>query len=426
MVLRVLVIGSGGREHALVWKLAQSPLVKNVYCAPGNGGIAGLAECVPISVTDVERLLAFAKEQEIDLTVVGPEAALLAGVTDVFEAEGLAVFGPNRKAAEIEGSKSFAKDLMMRYGIPTGKYRTFTSAEEAKQYVREQGAPIVVKADGLAAGKGVTVARTVEEAEEAIERVMNEKVFGEAGNRVVIEEFLSGQEMSLMAFVDGETVRPMVISQDHKPVFDGDQGPNTGGMGAYSPVPQIPSTVVDRAVAEILQPVARAMVREGRPFRGVLYAGLMVTEAGPKVIEFNARFGDPETQAVLPRLDSDLAEIMLATVRGKLADIEIRWKEEAAVCIVMASEGYPGDYRKGVPIRSLPESRPDRIVFHAGTKKEGDQLVTAGGRVLAVTALGADVGSAQAAAYETVSQIDFDGAHFRRDIAAKALAAEEK
>ncbi|MDN4594666.1 phosphoribosylamine--glycine ligase [Polycladomyces subterraneus] len=423
--MRVLVIGSGGREHALVWKLAQSPLVKKVFCAPGNGGIAELAECVSIGVTDVERLLAFAKDQEIDLTVVGPEAALLAGVTDAFEAEGLAVFGPNRKAAEIEGSKSFAKDLMARYGIPTGNYRTFTTAEEAKQYVREQGAPIVVKADGLAAGKGVTVARTVEEAEVAIERVMNEKVFGEAGNRVVIEEFLSGQEMSLMAFVDGETVRPMVISQDHKPVFDGDQGPNTGGMGAYSPVPQIPSVVVDRAVAEILQPVAQAMVREGRLFRGVLYAGLMVTEAGPKVIEFNARFGDPETQVVLPRLDSDLAEIMLATVSGKLADIEIRWKEEAAVCVVMASEGYPGDYRKGVLIRSLPESRPDRIVFHAGTKKEDDQLVTAGGRVLAVTALGADVRAAQAAAYETVNQIDFDGAHYRRDIAAKALAAEE-
>lgn len=426
MVLRVLVIGSGGREHALVWKLAQSPLVKKIFCAPGNGGIAELAESVPIGVTEVERLVAFAKEQGIDLTVVGPEAALLAGVTDAFEAEGLAVFGPDRKAAEIEGSKAFAKDLMARYGIPTGKYRTFDSAEEAKRYVREQGAPIVVKADGLAAGKGVTVARTVEEAEAAVERIMNEKVFGAAGNRLVIEEFLSGQEMSLMAFVDGETVRPMVISQDHKPVFDGDQGPNTGGMGAYSPVPQIPSAMVERAVTEILQPVARAMVREGRPFRGVLYAGLMVTEAGPKVIEFNARFGDPETQAVLPRLDSDLAEIMLATVGGKLDKVEIRWREEAAVCVVMASEGYPGEYRKGVPIRSLPENRPDCIVFHAGTKKEGNRLVTAGGRVLAVTALGTDVRSAQVAAYETVNQIDFDGAHYRRDIAAKALAAEQQ
>lgn len=419
--MRVLVIGSGGREHALVWKLRQSPQVSRVYAAPGNGGIAELAECLPFSSTAVDELVRFAEEERIDLTVVGPEAPLLAGLVDRFEERGLKVFGPRREAARIEGSKRFAKELMARHGIPTARFRAFTDAEEAKRYVREQGAPIVVKADGLAAGKGVVVARTVEEAEEAIQQAMEERVFGAAGEEVVIEECLVGQEMSLMAFVDGETVRPMEPAQDHKPVYDGDRGPNTGGMGAYSPVPQISREVVRQAIDEILKPTARALASEGILYRGVLYAGLMITAEGPKVIEFNARFGDPEAQVILPRLESDLAEILLATAEGRLKDVEIRWKEEAAVCVVMASEGYPGSYRTGMPISGLPEPADDRIVFHAGTRREGNRIVTAGGRVLGVTALGSDLADARDKTYRMAEAIAFEGAHFRRDIAAKAF-----
>ena len=419
--MRVLVIGSGGREHALVWKLRQSPRVSRVYAAPGNGGMAEGAECLPLSATAVAELVRFAEEEGIDLTVVGPEAPLLSGLVDRFEKRGLKVFGPRREAARIEGSKRFAKELMARHGIPTARFRAFTDAAEAKRYVREQGAPIVVKADGLAAGKGVVVARTVEEAEEAVRQAMEERVFGAAGEEVVIEECLFGQEMSLMAFVDGETVRPMEPAQDHKPVFDGDRGPNTGGMGAYSPVPQISREVVRQAVDEILKPTARALAEEGIHYRGVLYAGLMITPEGPKVIEFNARFGDPEAQVILPRLESDLAEILLAAAEGRLAEVEIRWKEEAAVCVVMASEGYPGSYRTGLPIRGLPEPAGDRIVFHAGTRREGDRIVTAGGRVLGVTALGSDLAEARNKAYDAVESIRFQGAHFRRDIADRAL-----
>ncbi|GAA5345116.1 phosphoribosylamine--glycine ligase [Planifilum fimeticola] len=419
--MRVLVIGSGGREHALVWKLRQSPRVTRVYAAPGNGGMADGAECLPFSATAVDELSRFAEEEGIDLTVVGPEAPLLSGLVDRFEERGLKVFGPRREAARIEGSKRFAKELMVRHGIPTARFRSFTNAEEAKRYVREQGAPIVVKADGLAAGKGVVVARTVEEAEEAIRQAMEERVFGAAGEEVVIEECLFGQEMSLMAFVDGETVRSMEPAQDHKPVFDGDRGPNTGGMGAYSPVPQISREVVRQAVDEILKPTARAMAEEGIHYRGVLYAGLMITPEGPKVIEFNARFGDPETQVILPRLESDLAEILLATAEGRLEDVEIRWKEEAAVCVVMASEGYPGSYRTGLPVSGLPKPADDRFVFHAGTRREGNRIVTAGGRVLGVTALGSDLAEARNKAYDAVESIRFEGVHFRRDIAARAL-----
>jgi phosphoribosylamine--glycine ligase len=392
-----------------------------VYAAPGNGGIAELAECLPFSSTAVDELVRFAEEERIDLTVVGPEAPLLAGLVDRFEERGLKVFGPRREAARIEGSKRFAKELMARHGIPTARFRAFTDAEEAKRYVREQGAPIVVKADGLAAGKGVVVARTVEEAEEAIRQAMEERVFGAAGEEVVIEECLVGQEMSLMAFVDGETVRPMEPAQDHKPVYDGDRGPNTGGMGAYSPVPQISREVVRQAIDEILKPTARALASEGILYRGVLYAGLMITAEGPKVIEFNARFGDPEAQVILPRLESDLAEILLATAEGRLKDVEIRWKEEAAVCVVMASEGYPGSYRTGMPISGLPEPADDRIVFHAGTRREGNRIVTAGGRVLGVTALGSDLADARDKTYRMAEAIAFEGAHFRRDIAAKAF-----
>lgn len=419
--MRILVIGNGGREHALVWKLAQSEKVSEIFCAPGNGGIESAARCIPLSVTDLGGLVRFAKETKIDLTVVGPEVPLLEGIVDRFEAEGLKIFGPRKNAARIEGSKRFAKELMQKYGIPTASFRSFTDAGEAMAYVREKGAPIVIKADGLAAGKGVVVARTVQEAEQAVSEAMEKLVFGDAGKEVVIEEFLSGQEISLMAFADGQTIKPMVVAQDHKPVYDQDEGPNTGGMGTYSPVPQIPQTIVDQAIETILLPIAEAFKKEGIEYKGVLYAGLMVTDEGPKVIEFNARFGDPETQVVLPRLKTDLSDILLAVVGGRLDRQEIEWKEDAAVCVVMASGGYPGSYEKGYPISGLPQESDEQMVFHAGTQKSDGQIVTAGGRVLGVTALGPDIAEAREKAYQLVRQISFKDAHYRTDIAAKAL-----
>ncbi|SDX09465.1 phosphoribosylamine--glycine ligase [Marininema mesophilum] len=419
--MRVLVIGSGGREHALVWKLKQSPQVTELYCAPGNSGIGQIAECIPqLSATDVEGLQAFAEEKSIDLTVVGPEDSLLAGVVDAFTSRGLAIFGPNQAAAQVEGSKKFAKELMEKYEIPTGAYRAFTQAEEALKYVREQGAPIVIKADGLAAGKGVTVAHSINEAEKAIHEIMDQRAFGEAGAQIVVEEYLTGQEISLMAFVDGETVRPMVIAQDHKPVFAGDQGPNTGGMGAYSPVPQISDHVVTEAIEKILIPMARGIATEGIYYIGVLYAGLMVTEEGPKVIEFNARFGDPETQVVLPRLENDLLDVLIATIHGELHSTKLSWKDESAVCVVQASSGYPGPYRKGDVITGLEQEAKDSIIFHSGTALKDDEWKTAGGRVLGITALGADLAHARDAAYQRAMNIRFEGVHYRRDIGAKA------
>lgn len=419
--MRVLVVGNGGREHTLVWKLKQSKKVQEIYCAPGNGGIEELARCVPIQPTDVEGIVQFAKNEKIDLTVIGPEAPLLAGLADRLAEEGLKVFGPKKQAAQIEGSKRFAKELMKKYNIPTAAFRAFTEPAEAKAYVREQGAPIVVKADGLAAGKGVVVARTVAEAEAAITEAMENRIFGDAGNQVVIEECLTGQEISLMAFVDGNTMKPMVISQDHKPVFDGDQGPNTGGMGAYSPVPQIPQTVVDEAIHSILIPMVEAFKQENIEYKGVLYAGLMITSTGPKVIEFNARFGDPETQVVLPRLKTDLVDVLMAVIEGKLAEQEIEWDEQSAVCVVMASGGYPGSYKTGHVITGLPKDTESQMIFHAGTKKTDGQVITAGGRVLGVTALGKDIHTAREAAYQLVEQISFSDVHFRKDIAKKAL-----
>ncbi|WP_124726511.1 phosphoribosylamine--glycine ligase [Staphylospora marina] len=420
--MRVLVVGGGGREHAIVWKLAQSPDVEKIWCAPGNGGIAELAECVPIQAHDVEALLEFALERNVDLTVVGPEDPLMRGIVNRFQEHGLHIFGPTAEGAKIEGSKRFAKELMQKYGIPTAKFRVFSDADEAKAYLREQGVPIVVKADGLAAGKGVVVARTMEEAERAVEDAMVRKVFGEAGAEVVIEECLEGQELSLMAFFDGHRVVPMVPAQDHKPVFDGDRGPNTGGMGTYSPVPQIPEDVIRRAEEEILRPMQHVFESEGILYRGVLYAGLMWTADGPKVIEFNARFGDPETQVVLPRLDGDLARILLDVSTGRLRPDDVKWKSEAAVCVVMAAGGYPGPVEKGRVIEGLPAAeRPDVIVFHAGTARENGQLVTAGGRVLGVTALGSGLREARDKAYETVRSIRFAGAHYRSDIAFRAL-----
>ena len=420
--MRVLVIGQGGREHALVWALRKSPIIDKLYCAPGNGGIAGIAECVPIPVSDFEGISRFAMEQGIDLVVVGPDDPLAEGIVDYLESKGIATYGPRKNAAMIESSKVFTKQLMRKYGIPTAEYESFDQYEDALAYVRSKGAPIVIKADGLAAGKGVVVARTMPEAEKALEDIMLSKVFGDSGNSVVIEEFLTGEEMSLLSFVDGNVVRPMAPSQDHKPVFDDDKGPNTGGMGTYSPLPHISDEVVQQAIDRIVKPVAEAMVKEGRPFRGVLYAGLMLTDQGPKVIEFNARFGDPEAQVLLPRLETDLLEIILASLEGRLGDIDIRWKDEAAVCVILASRGYPGSYEKGHPIEGLDDLDDEALVFHAGTAIGADgRLVTSGGRVLGVVGRGATIEQAREKAYVYADKIRFEGKHYRTDIAAKAL-----
>ncbi len=418
--MRVLVVGSGGREHTIVWALKKSSKVKEVYCAPGNAGIAQLAECVPIQVNQFEELAQFAIDMVVDLVVVGPEDPLFEGLVDYLEERNVPVFGPRKNAAIIEGSKVFTKDLMKKYNIPTAAYETFTEFDAAVDYLYKQQAPIVIKADGLAAGKGVTVAATLEEAEQALRDIMVDKVFGEAGNQVVIEECLVGQEMSILAFVDGTVVRPMVPSQDHKPVFDNDEGPNTGGMGTYSPVPHIPQSVVDEAIETILIPTAKAMAAEGRYFRGVLYAGLMLTENGPKTIEFNCRFGDPETQVVLPRLETDLVDIFLAAINGRLADMDISWSDQAAVCVVLASGGYPGPYEKGIPISGLDEVQQS-IVFHAGTAQKDGQFVTNGGRLLGVTALGENIADARTKAYADAERIQYEGRHYRTDIAKRAL-----
>ena len=420
--MRILVIGRGGREHAIVWSLRKSPKVTALFCAPGNGGIAELAECVPITEFQFAEIAEFVRQNAIDLVVVGPDDPLYEGIVDYLQEHGIRAYGPNRAAAEIEGSKVFMKHLLKKYEIPTAAYEAFEDYEAALAYLRKLGAPIVIKADGLAAGKGVIVASTLEEAEKALKEIMVEKQFGASGNRVVIEEFLQGQEMSLLAFVDGNVVKPMVPSQDHKPVFDGDKGPNTGGMGTYSPVPHIPQEIVQQALDTIVKPAAEAMVKEGRPFRGVLYAGLMITADGPKTIEFNARFGDPETQVILPRLKTDLLEIILATLEGRLADLAIEWSEEAAVCVILASGGYPSSYPKGLPIEGL-DAASGALVFHAGTALEDGRLVTSGGRVLGVTALGRDIADAREKAYAAADRISFEGKQNRTDIALKALNA---
>ncbi|WP_410771490.1 phosphoribosylamine--glycine ligase [Fontibacillus sp. BL9] len=419
----ILVIGGGGREHAICWALAKSPNAGIIYCAPGNAGIGQIAELVPIQVHEFERLTDFAKEKQVGLVVVGPDDPLVDGIVDAFEAKDIPVFGPRKNAALIEGSKTFMKDLLKKYQIPTASYEKFDDYEVALDYLQAQPVPIVIKADGLAAGKGVTVAFTREEAELALKQIMVDKVFGESGSQVVIEEFLSGQEMSILSFVDGETVRPMAAAQDHKQVYDGDRGPNTGGMGTYSPLPHIADSIIEEALETIIKPTAKAMVQEGRHFRGVLFAGLMIGPDGkPKTIEFNARFGDPETQVVLPRLKSDLLEIFLAAVNGTLADVEIEWSEEAAVCVVLASGGYPASYPKGLPISGLDDAEKNGLVFHAGTaKNESGEWVTSGGRVLGVVGLGRDIAEARNHAYASADRIAFEGKHNRTDIAAKAL-----
>lgn len=420
--MKVLVIGSGGREHALVWKLVNSPSVDGVYCAPGNPGIAELAQCVNISADDHEGLADFVRCHDIGLTVVGPEIPLVNGISDYFSAQGLALFGPTKAAAQLEGSKSFCKALLAKYEIPTAKYAVFTDAAEAKDYINHQGAPIVIKADGLAAGKGVVVAMDLEEALQAVDTMMGDKIFGEAGSRLVVEEFMTGEEASLLAFTDGSTVIPMVAAQDHKRIFDGDRGPNTGGMGAYAPAPVLTPELLQQVRTDILQPVVDGLKQEGCLYRGCLYAGLMITADGPKVVEFNARFGDPETQVVLPLLDSDLAQIMLACVEGKLHEVSVQWHDKAAVCVVMAAGGYPGTYAKGDLITGIETAQSQgALVFHAGTTDKEGVLVTNGGRVLGVTAVGDGLVSTVGKAYEAIKTISFTGMHYRSDIAKRVL-----
>jgi len=421
--MRILVVGSGGREHALVWKIARSQHITRLVCAPGNPGIAELAECVPIAATDVDGLAAFASENEIDLTIVGPEAPLCAGIADVFQARGRRIFGPTRRAAQLEGSKVFCKQFLLKCGVPTARAGIFKDASAARDYVRQCGAPVVVKADGLAAGKGVTVAESVADADRAIDDIMERRVFGNAGAQVVIEECLTGEEASVMALVDGRTFRVLASSQDHKRALDGDRGPNTGGMGAYSPTPAVGADV-SGPIDDIFNRTLKGLQAEGIDYRGVLYAGLMLTKDGPKVLEFNCRFGDPETQVVVPRMDFDLARAAHATADGRLGELKLKWKPEPAVCVVMASAGYPGGFERGRPIEGLKEASElaNVTVFHAGTKRDArGGVVTDGGRVLGVTALGDNVAQAARRAYEAVERIHFDGAQFRRDIAARAI-----
>lgn len=415
--MKVLVIGGGGREHTLVWKIALSPKVSEVYCAPGNPGMKNLATIVNISVDDINALADFAEKNKIDLTVVGPEAPLVSGIVDEFEKRGLKIFGPSKAAAQIEGSKVFSKNLMKKYNIPTAKYQVFEKPQDAIDYINSVNMPLVIKAEGLAAGKGVVIALDRDTAEATVKSMMIDKTFGNSGNRIVIEEYLQGPEVTVLAFCDGKVAVPMVSSRDHKRVCDGDKGPNTGGMGAVSPAPAY-SVELDQVVKEsIIQKTVDAMAKEGMPFKGVLYTGLMLTQEGPKVLEYNCRFGDPEAQVVIPRLKTDLVDIMLAILNGNLADVQIEWRQEAAVCVVMASGGYPGHYETGKVITGLEDAeKTGAIVFHAGTTVKNNKIVTVGGRVLGITALGKDVQIARQKAYEAVSKIHFDGMHYRKDI----------
>ena len=424
--MNILVIGGGGREHALVWKLAQDSRKPRLYCAPGNAGTADLATNLPIAAEDVPALVTWAKVNRPDLTVVGPEAPLCAGLTDALQKEGLRVFGPSQAAAQMEGSKVFAKDVMVAAGVPAARSRTFTAAAEASAYVRQLGAPIVIKAAGLAAGKGVTVCATVAEAERAIRESLVDRAFGQAGARVLVEEFLDGEEASLLALVDGEHVVLLSSAQDHKRVFDNDQGPNTGGMGAYSPAPVVTPDLLPVIEREVFGRTLDELRKRGIVYKGVLYAGLMMTKAGPKVLEFNARFGDPETQVILPRLAGDLIPALEACIDGTLTPDHVRWKPQACVCVVMAAGGYPGAYPKGHEIQGLKEASAvkDAVVFHAGTRLQDGKVTTSGGRVLGVTALGGTLQVAVGRAYEAVVKIAWTGAQFRKDIAAKALRRE--
>ncbi|OGP16335.1 MAG: phosphoribosylamine--glycine ligase [Deltaproteobacteria bacterium GWA2_55_10] len=421
--MKVLLVGSGGREHALAWKLSQSPLVDRLFIAPGNPGTAMHGENVAIPAEDIEGLKAFALREKIDFTVIGPELPLTLGITDAFNAAGLKVFGPTRAAAELEGSKAFSKELMVRYKVPTAFYKRFDESGPAKSYIETHEPPFVVKADGLAAGKGVIICQTAQEAIEAVDLIMTEKAFGSAGKRIIIEEFLTGEEASFLAITDGTTVEPLAPAQDHKAIFDNDMGPNTGGMGAYSPAPVVTPALQKKIMETVMVPVVNAMKADGRPYKGVLYAGLMMTKNGPRVLEFNCRFGDPETQPILMRMESDIVPILVAASEGTLHEVKIKWKQEAAVCVVMAAKGYPGNYLKGSEINGLEEAAKlnDTMVFHAGTAVKDGKVVTAGGRVLGVTALGPTIKDAIENAYRAVGKISWEGAQYRRDIGKKAL-----
>jgi phosphoribosylamine--glycine ligase len=425
--LNVLLIGGGGREHALAWKLKQSPLLDTLYCAPGNAGIAGVAEIASLDIGDHDAVASFCWEKKIGLVIIGPEAPLVAGLTDDLEAHGIKVFGPSQAAARLEGSKGFTKDLSARAGIPTASYARFADAASAKAYLARQTLPIVIKADGLAAGKGVTIAETKAEAEAAIDACFGGS-FGDAGAELVIEEFLRGEEASFFALVDGTTALPLATAQDHKRTYDGDQGPNTGGMGAYSPAPVMTPALCRRVMAEIIEPTVRAMADAGTPFKGVLYAGLMIEDGAPKLIEYNVRFGDPECQALMLRLNSDLLPALLATAEGRLGGVALEWSDDAALCVVMAAKGYPGAYAKGTEIKGLAEAgrEPGAQIFHAGTRRDGNRTLADGGRVLGVTARGRDIREAQARAYAAVDKIDWPGGFCRRDIGWRAVEREKE
>jgi phosphoribosylamine--glycine ligase len=422
--MRILVIGSGGREHGLVWKIAQSKLVDKIFCAPGNGGISDIAECIDIKADDIPALLDFAQKEKIDLTVVGPEAPLASGITDEFTKYKLKIFGPDKAAAQLESSKVFAKELMAKYGVPTANFKIFDNIGKASAYIDKIGAPCVVKADGLAAGKGVVVAKSVDEAKQAVHSIMEQKIFGQAGNRIIIEECLEGQEASILVFTDSKSVTPLASSQDHKRIFDGDLGPNTGGMGAYSPAPVVSENIFSEILDKIIYRVIDGLVKEDIYYKGVLYAGIMLTKHGPETLEFNVRFGDPENQAILPRLKSDLVEVMLATSNERLSRFpKLKWDNKPCVCVVISSKGYPGDYEKGKVISGLDQISEidDAMVFHAGTKKIQGNYITNGGRVLGVTALGNTIKEAIDKTYKAVEKINFEGMHYRRDIGWKAL-----
>jgi len=421
--MKVLIIGSGGREHALAWKIKQSDRVKKIFCAPGNAGTSSIAENIPIKADDLEGLLSFAKKESIDLVCVGPEYPLVLGIVDKFKEKGIRIFGSSKKAALLEGSKIYAKTIMRKYGVPTAEFEVFSDAKKARDYVKSKGAPVVVKADGLAAGKGVAVCNTVKEAEDAVKDTLIKNVFKDAGKRIIIEEALSGEEASILVFSDGRNIVPLVSSQDHKRIFDDDKGPNTGGMGAYSPAPVITENLFKSILNTVINPIISGMEKEGSPYVGILYAGIMVTDKGPRVLEFNVRFGDPETQAILPRMKSDLVEFMEYAISGNLREKTIEWDDRACVSVVIASKGYPGDYEKGEAIKGLDyfEGKDDVFVFHAGTKEENKKIVTNGGRVLNVVGLGKDIKEAIDKTYQGVNRISFDGMYYRKDIGYRAL-----
>lgn len=417
--MNTLVVGGGGREHALVWALNKSPRVDKIYCAPGNGGISALAECVNIKATDISAMVAFARENPIDFVLVAPDDPLAMGMLDALEAAGIPAFGPRKNAAILESSKIFSKELMANYGIPTAKYRSFDNMDEALTYIRQEGAPIVVKADGLALGKGVVVATDLQMAEDAVRSMMGDRKFGDSGARVVIEECMEGPEVTVLAFTDGKTIAPMPASQDHKRAYDNDEGPNTGGMGAFCPSPKYTQEIAQICMEQIFRPTIDAMNQEGRTFKGTIYFGLMLTESGPRVVEYNARFGDPETQPILSLLETDLMDILEAVAEERLAELEVKWRDESACCVVMSSGGYPGSYKTGYEIEGLDTVPDDITVFHAGTQLEGGQYLTSGGRVLGVTATGKTLDAAIQRAYEGVGLITFQDAHWRRDIGKK-------